>query len=548
MMRHTRWIAVALCLQWLACLAPSVRAQQPAGDRVGGRVVNALTARPIARAAVSLEDTTTNHVVAETTAKEDGFYRFDPVPAGKYRLFAQAAGYLEEAYLAHPPFSTAVVTGAGLATDALTLKLTPFSEIDGRVTDETGQPIEHANITLYRENPDAAENRVRRFRGGQTSDDGRYHFDSLPPGRYFLTANAQPWYAVHPQTEREYANFVRYRAAVDPALDVAYPLTFYPNAQEEQGASPITLEGGSVVHANMQMTPQKALTLSVRGLATNGEVPRFAQVTREVFGEQEFVNAQSNLVDGVQQLSGLAPGQYSLRQNGRGNNGFSAQASPVDLTSGSVTMEAPATEPLASASVTVQTAAGEAPPPGLRLNLRDGRNRRVGSQELDARGAAEFSNLSPGTYRFALLGEGKAKVISAVSVDGHPVADEVLHITGGGSLTVKLTASGNPVELDGFARHDGKPVAGSMVVLVPAGSNSDVALYRRDQTDLDGSFTFRNVSPGAYLLVAIDDGWSLRWDDSKALMPYLLHSIPIDVQSNASGVVREAEPVLTQAR
>jgi len=36
-------------------------------------------------------------------------------------------------------------------------------------------------------------------------------------------------------------------------------------------------------------------------------------------------------------------------------------------------------------------------------------------------------------------------------------------------------------------------------------------LFRRDQSDSDGSFSLRDAAPGKYTVVAIEDGWELEW-------------------------------------
>jgi hypothetical protein len=38
-------------------------------------------------------------------------------------------------------------------------------------------------------------------------------------------------------------------------------------------------------------------------------------------------------------------------------------------------------------------------------------------------------------------------------------------------------------------------------------------LFRRDQSDLDGTFSLHGVIPGTYTVVAIDNGWDLDWCD-----------------------------------
>jgi hypothetical protein len=54
-------------------------------------------------------------------------------------------------------------------------------------------------------------------------------------------------------------------------------------------------------------------------------------------------------------------------------------------------------------------------------------------------------------------------------------------------------------------------------------------LFRRDQSDSDGTFTLPNVLPGQYTLLAIENGWDLEWSNSSALLPFMKEGKPIEV-------------------
>ena len=75
--------------------------------------------------------------------------------------------------------------------------------------------------------------------------------------------------------------------------------------------------------------------------------------------------------------------------------------------------------------------------------------------------------------------------------------------------------------MEGFAKKDGKPAAGVMIVLIPSDVNDNVELFRRDQSDLDGSFLLPNVIPGKYTAVPIENGWELEWGRPEVLSQYL---------------------------
>jgi hypothetical protein len=43
---------------------------------------------------------------------------------------------------------------------------------------------------------------------------------------------------------------------------------------------------------------------------------------------------------------------------------------------------------------------------------------------------------------------------------------------------------------------------------------------RIDQSDSDGTFSLRNILPGKYWLMAIQDGWDLEWANPVVLQPF----------------------------
>jgi hypothetical protein len=69
-----------------------------------------------------------------------------------------------------------------------------------------------------------------------------------------------------------------------------------------------------------------------------------------------------------------------------------------------------------------------------------------------------------------------------------------------------------------------------MIVLVPKRPEKNNSLFRRDQSDSDGTFTLPNVFPGQYTLLAIENGWDLEWSNVSALSPFMKEGKPIEVQ------------------
>src|ERR1035438_1115351 len=72
--------------------------------------------------------------------------------------------------------------------------------------------------------------------------------------------------------------------------------------------------------------------------------------------------------------------------------------------------------------------------------------------------------------------------------------------------------------------------------------------FRRDQSDLDGGFSLRNVVPGTYTIVAIEDGWDLDWAEPAALTGYFKQGQTIEVGSRSQTAMRLADALEVQAK
>jgi hypothetical protein len=71
-----------------------------------------------------------------------------------------------------------------------------------------------------------------------------------------------------------------------------------------------------------------------------------------------------------------------------------------------------------------------------------------------------------------------------------------------------------------------------MVLLVPTDPAHNQVLFRRDQSDTDGTFTLADVVPGKYTLLALENGWDLEWTRPSVLKPFLPQGEAVVVQPN----------------
>src|SRR6202011_5200403 len=98
------------------------------------------------------------------------------------------------------------------------------------------------------------------------------------------------------------------------------------------------------------------------------------------------------------------------------------------------------------------------------------------------------------------------------------------------------------------AKRAGQPFAGAMVVLVPKSPERDRDLFRRDQSDLDGTFSLQNVVPGSYTVLAIENGWDLDCSQPAVIAAYLKRGRRIEVGNQAGQPLTLAEAVEVQSK
>ncbi len=136
---------------------------------------------PLGRTRVSLAEVRDRRKAESVITGADGRFKFRNVPAGKFSLEGARRNFLRTTYQWHEGFSTAIVTGAGLETENLVLRLIPFGSIAGKIIDEAGEPVRNARVKLYMRNRQFGRDRVVTYGFAQSDDEGKYEFMDLIP-------------------------------------------------------------------------------------------------------------------------------------------------------------------------------------------------------------------------------------------------------------------------------------------------------------------------------------------------------------------------------
>jgi protocatechuate 3,4-dioxygenase beta subunit len=208
---------------------------------IHGRVIDALSGKPIEGAEVRLFDTNVEQVseviggrtvttrgftrTGRTLTGGDGSYTFDSIRAGAYRLLVTHRMYLLSC------MAPAAVRGQ---CDVITVDtdqrvadanilLTPGGIIRGRVLDKDGQPLEGGLVKAEVDQPLQGANTAT------TGADGRFEITSVPPGEMLIR--------VDPPGGR-------------PAW---HRTMYYPGVHSRDEAQPVTTEIGGTVEIELRL-------------------------------------------------------------------------------------------------------------------------------------------------------------------------------------------------------------------------------------------------------------------------------------------------------
>ncbi len=543
------FLAPALLLTLPAFAQAAPRASSNGLYRIAGTVINAATGEPVRHAAVAALSEEDSHTIAAVESDSDGRFALLNLPAAKYQLTASKRGYRTAFYDEHDDFNSAIVTGPGQDTGSLTFRLVPGSVLHGVVTTDGGDPVEGARVMLFLKSRDGKPGgRIAQSDTAATDDTGAYEFSNLAAGEYLLAVTADPWYALHrsgPRVRQQSGGAAGGNTDPAAALDVAYPVTYYDSTTDEASASRIQLSAGNRVQADLTLHATPALHIQVETpRKQDGSIAR-AELRQTVFGTvvaAESAGFLDAMQTGTTEFTGVAPGHYQL-----------AQGDPQRIAELDANTSQQVDPSLGTATVPVHGSllkTAGAPFTDdcmLVLESADPARRQSPIQTVCIRGSFSFPTVPAGRWQLTAFSAGLPLPIAAIVRGGRSHRGNLITVQDR-PLSLAVGLSQGATRVNGFAGKDRKGVAGVMVVLVPKELAAIDGLARRDQSDSDGSFSLRDVVPGDYTLVAIEDGWSLDWAQPEVIARYLPGGVAVTVTDDAGKVIALPGPVPVQSR
>ncbi|MBL8178765.1 MAG: carboxypeptidase regulatory-like domain-containing protein [Bryobacterales bacterium] len=526
---------------------------------VSGVVKHAVTGEALRKATLTLWPMESRNAAVPSTTVTDaeGKFSMKEIEPGQYRFTAVRTGFVQTNYRSTPANrqGATLTLAKGQSVKDVEFRLLPHAVISGRVTDEDGDPIQHAQVQLMIYRTMQGKRQLMPASGGSTNDLGEYRLFGIAPGRYYLSVTQRPNYAFAGGVDR---------SAVQ-APDESYPMTYFPGTLEVTGASPLNVASGATMQG-VDVMLRKVRSFRVRGRVTGiGSGMRGGNVT--VMPKSAAGNAMgfSMMQQGTMwrgpggefELRGVRPGSYFVMAHaweppskqfiGRetievGNEdveGVTLTLSSGVEVNGSLRVES---DTPTEAKFEEMFVALSPPAMFVPVYTTPGKVTREGSFQI--------ANATAETYNVRVMGMPPEFFVKSVRMGDIDVMENGLTVSGTPVSGVDVVISPKGAEVSGTVTDkDGKLLAAAAVVLHPlsAKPSRQAELQRMASADQNGAFRFRGLPPGEYRLYAFEGIEGGEAGDADLLKEHEAKAVTLSLKEGAREA-RELKAVLVENR
>lgn len=280
---------------------------EPGSGVIRGRVVRADDGTPLKRAHIRAASPSSRESWT-TTTDELGRYELKELPAGRYTLFAQKAGFVSLQFGQRRVLEsgTPIELAEGQTLDRADFRLPRGSVIAGRVYDEFGEPVAEAQVSALTYRYVSGRRQLTATGRPMVTDDlGQYRLFGLPPGEYVVSAVVREPMPMASQSDQS----------------TGYAPTYYPGTPRSVEAQTLAVELGSELHGvDFSLLPTRTarITGTVRDSVGRPLANAMIMLMEQTGAMTSSRSAGQARPDGSFSIAGVAPGEYMLRVMPRG--------------------------------------------------------------------------------------------------------------------------------------------------------------------------------------------------------------------------------------
>jgi hypothetical protein len=478
-----------------------------------GTVVNSLTGEPIRGALVQI------YFLGQTAMLKgpDGQFQIDGLPAGQTTMAVRKPGFFTEEEI-QPSGGGQRLATTGPNTSPIVLKLIPEGVIYGKISEDDGEPIEGLPIQLLSQRLQDGRKVWEERTGTTTDEEGMFRIAELHPGSYFFSAGPSRAPVTFP-------------SKLSQSGAQGIPVTFYPSGSDLAAAAPIPITPGKRFEVNLSLSPRPFYRVSGM-IAGYGQGQYVNLQVLDSTGKSVANNSRFDAASGSFQILWIPAGAYALRADSPGAQGQALTATvPLIVNSypsGMHLMLMPTVSiPIRMRFIASRTGSERLSelenwsPAYVQLVSRNNgvTEMRYGAQQVGERGnsSLQLQNIAPGTYEVEINPNGMFYVQSANSGTTNLLESHLSVAPGGSVQPIEIVMRDDGASLSGNVPSDSQ-LLNATVMAIPERTSMQPILQH---TDLNGSFQFPFLPPGAYKILAVDHPELLEYTNPDVLRKYL---------------------------